>query len=326
MAASTEHERPPTAARVALALACAAQFMVVLDVSVVNVALPSIQAALGFDAGSLQWVVNAYALVFAGFLLLGGRLADLYGRKRVFVVGLALFSEASLVGGPASTQGMLIAARATQGLGAAVLAPATLTILTTTFPEGSRRTRALAAWTAVGLAGGTAGNLVGGLLTESLSWRWILLINVPVGATAIVLAVRFLAQDGWAGSRRRLDLAGAGLATVGLLALTYGLAERSSSGATRLSALAIGLGALALFVVVEARFARAPLVPPRLFRVRAITAGNVVMLLAGACFMPMWYFLSLSVQKVLDYGPLQTGAGFLPHTVVTMLVGMRLTP
>ncbi|WP_079036392.1 MFS transporter [Streptomyces silaceus] len=311
-----------------LALACAAQFMVVLDVSVVNVALPSIQRALGFDPAGLQWVVNAYALVFAGFLLLGGRLADLYGRRRVFVLGLFLFTASSLVGGLANSPALLVAARAVQGLGAAVLAPATLTILTTTFAEGAARTRAVATWTAVSSAGGAAGNLIGGVLTESLSWRWILLINVPIGALALAAALPLLPGDRERGRGQRLDVPGAALATVGVGALTYGISQIESRGWSSPvtgAALAAGVLALTAFVVVEARFAPAPLIPPRLFRARAISVGNTVMLLAGACFIPMWYFLSLYMQNVLHYGALKTGLGFLPHTLVG-IVGARSAP
>ncbi|MET9544481.1 MFS transporter [Streptomyces sp. NPDC006627] len=316
------------AASAVLALACAAQFMVVLDVSVVNVALPSIENALGFDSAGLQWVVNAYALVFAGFLLLGGRLADLYGRKRVFVLGLLLFTASSLVGGLADSPGLLVAARAVQGLGAAVLAPATLTILTTTFSEGAARTRAVATWTAVSSAGGAAGNLIGGVLTDSLSWRWILLINVPIGALALAAALAFLTPDRERGRGQRLDVPGAVLATVGVGSLTYGISQiesRGWSGPTTAVALAVGVLALVAFAAVEARFARAPLMPPRLFRIRAISVGNTVMLLAGACFIPMWYFLSLYMQNVLHYGALEAGLGFLPHTLVG-IAGARLAP
>ncbi|WP_199431085.1 MFS transporter [Qaidamihabitans albus] len=312
-----------------LLLVCAAQFMVVLDISVVNVALPVVRDALGFGPAGLQWVVTGYALTFAGCLLLGGRLADLYGRRRVFAGGLALFTVASLVGGLATSPWMLIAARAVQGLGAAVVAPATLTILTTSFPEGARRTRALATWTAVGIAGGAAGNLVGGALTEFLSWRWILLVNVPIGALAILLANRSLPAGDEPGRGPRLDVAGAVLATAGLASLTFGIAQTRTLGwgdPAIAAALAAGVAALAAFVVVEARFARAPLLPLRLFRIRAISGGNVVLLLAGACFNPMWYFLALSMQDVLGYGALRTGLGFLPHTLLTIAVGMRLTP
>ncbi|MGW0481787.1 MFS transporter [Nonomuraea sp. NPDC003214] len=345
---------------VVLAVLCAAQFMVVLDVSVVNVALPSIQRALGFDAAHLAWVGNAYALTFGGLLLLGGRLADLYGHRRVFAAGLVVFTVAGLGGGLAETPGWLIAARAGQGVGAAVLAPATLTILTSAFPEGARRTRAIAVWTAVSLAGGTTGNLVGGALTEFLSWRWTLLINVPIGLACLVATRRLApgpdrhdgqgerdAQGGRGGrGGRRLDVLGAVLATGGLAALAYGLsgglpdapagapaatpaatpAALAFAPAVSLVAVFGGVVLLGLFALVEVRVARAPLVPPSLLRPRAIWLGNVTMLLAGACLNPMWYFLTLSLQNVLGYGPLLTGLAFLPHTVLTMLVGLRLTP
>ncbi|MBF6135560.1 MFS transporter [Nocardia otitidiscaviarum] len=317
------------AGAIVLAVACAAQFAVVLDISVVNVALPSIRAALGFGETGQQWVVTAYALTFAGLLLLGGRLADLYGRRRVFLAGLLLFSGASLVGGLADSAGMLVAARAVQGLGAAVLAPATLTMLTATFPEGSARTRALAIWTAVGTAGGTAGNLVGGILTEYLSWRSTLLVNVPLGVAAVVLTVRYIAADRPDGARPRLDVVGAVLATAGVGALAFGIAEAARSGWAAMPTIigiALGLGLLGLFIAVEARVAVVPLIPLRLFGMRSVAVGNAAMLLAGACLNPMWFFLTLSMQNVLGYSPLLTGLAFLPHTVVAVLVGARATP
>ncbi|WP_233629979.1 MFS transporter [Amycolatopsis sp. WAC 04197] len=303
--------------------------MVVLDISVVNVALPAIQLALGFHGDALQWVVNAYALPFAGLLLLGGRLADLYGRKRVFLAGLALFTGASLVGGLADSAGLLVAARAVQGIGAAVLAPATLTVLTSTFPEGIARSRALALWTAVGVAGGTAGNLLGGLLTEFWSWRSILLINVPIGMAAVALAVRSLAGHGRPATPPRLDFLGAVLATTGLIALAYGVDQARSVGWSAPAALVpLGMAVTVLvgFVAIEAKAAVRPLFPLRLFRSRAISVGNVMMLLAGACLNPMWFFLALAMRDVLQYGPVKTGLGFLPHTLVTIAVAAWLTP
>ncbi|WP_051580620.1 MFS transporter [Pseudonocardia acaciae] len=316
-------------------LACCGQFLVVLDVSVVNVALPSMRAALGVSEGDLQWVVNAYALAFGGFLLLGGRLADAYGRRWAFVLGLALFGAASLAGGLAGTAGTLIAARGAQGLGAAILAPATLTVLTASFPEGARRTRALAVWTAVSVAGGAAGNLVGGVLTDYLSWRAILLVNVPVVAVCGVLAVRVLDATAAAGGpgRRpgiRIDLPGAALVTGGLVLLSFGVARARDLGwgaAVPVAAMAAAVLALAGFVLVEARWAAAPLMPPRLFRRRPIWLGNVLMLLAGGCYQaPMWYFLTLYMQDVLGYSAVQAGLGFLPHTLLTVAVGLWLTP
>ncbi|WP_019629325.1 MFS transporter [Actinomadura atramentaria] len=305
-----------------LVLACAAQFMVVLDVSVVNVALPAIRTSLDVPADRLPWVAGAYTLAFAGFLLPGGRLADLYGVRRVFVAGLALFTLPSLVGGLAGGPAWLIAARAAQGLGAAVLAPATLTVLTTTFAAGPARTRALAVWTAVGLVGGAAGNLLGGVLTVALSWRWILLVNVPLGAVAAVLAVRLPARRG-GGRPGGLDLPGAVTATAGLALLAYGV-RGGPAAARALTAAAVLITAFAL---IEARAAREPLLPPRLLRVRSVAVGNAVMLLTGACFqVPMWYFLTLYMQDVLHYSALRTGFGFLPHTLLTVLVGLRATP
>ncbi|MEU5990773.1 MFS transporter [Spirillospora sp. NPDC047418] len=302
--------------RALLALACAAQFMVVLDVSIVNVALPSIQAGLGIGPAGLPWVVNAYALTFAGLLLLGGRLADVCGLRRVFAAGLALFTLASLAGGLAGAPGPLIAARAFQGIGAALLAPATLTVVTTAFADDVRP-RALAAWTAVGLAGGTAGNLIGGVLTDALSWRWILLVNVPIGLLALPAARLLPAARG---ERQRLDVGGAVLATAGVASLTYGVTRGWNA-----PALAAGAISLAVFAVVQSR-RRTPLLPLRLLRIRAVAAGNAAMLLAGACLSPMWYFLALSMQNVLHLGALQTGLGFLPHTLLTMAVALRVTP
>ncbi|EHR52192.1 arabinose efflux permease family protein [Saccharomonospora marina XMU15] len=310
----------------ALAAVCMAQFMVVLDVSIVNVALPRIETALGLDVTASHWVVNAYTLVFAGLLLLGGRVADLYGHKRTLLAGLALFSTASLVGGLAGGQETLVAARAAQGLGAAVLAPATLTVVGTAF-EGAARTRALAIWTGVGLAGGTAGNLVGGLLTQTVSWRAVLLVNVPIGVVAAWLA-RCLPCDR-ARTRPRLDLPGAALAVAVLVCGTFGLARAGTHGwsdpATVTALLACGC-ALALFVPVQTRWASHPLIPPRLLAHGQVARGNVIALVAGACLSPMWFFLAFSMQQVLQLGPLLTGLGFLPHTLLAIVFGVVVTP
>lgn len=319
-----------TSGRAALLLACTAQFLVVLDVSVVNVALPSIQRTLSLSPSGLLWVANAYALVFGGFLLLGGRLADAYGRKLVLISGLGLFTAASLVGGLAITAGALVGARAFQGLGAAILAPATLTILTTTFPPGSARNRALAVWTAVSLAGGAAGNLLSGALTEYLTWRSTLLINVPIGTFCIVLAAVTLASGRPRDQLVHLDVKGAALITAALIAVTYAVTASyppSRRGPIAAVALAVGLICLAAFVVVEARGAEPRLLPPRLLRTREIWLGNLLMLLVGAGFqIPLWYFLTLYLQQILELTPLQAGAGFLPHTLLMMLVGIRVTP
>ncbi|GAA2998652.1 MFS transporter [Streptomyces fulvorobeus] len=313
-----------------LALACAAQFIVLFDVSVITVALPSMQRDLGFAPADLQWVVSAYALAFAGLLLLGGRLGDLYGHRRVFLIGLALFVVAGTAGGLAPTPALLIAARAAKGVGAAVLAPLALTMVTTTFPEGPRRTRALAVWTAVSLAGGASGNLFGGLLTEYLSWRSVLLINVPIGIPLLLLGARLLTGRTAPARRPRLDLPGAVLATAGLTLVTLGIAQARvhawTDPATALP-LAGGVTALAAFVAVEKWYAAQPLVPAGLLRLPGVGWGNVGMVLAGAGFhIPVWYFLTLTMQGVLHYSAARTGLGFLPHTVVMLLVGLFLTP
>ncbi len=313
-----------------LILACAAQFLVVLDVSIVNVALPSVDAELGLSGAEAQWVVNAYTLAFAGLLLPGGRMADVYGRGRAFATGAVLFSAASLLGGTASSATTLVLARAVQGLGAAVLAPATLTLLTTTFGEGDpRRTRALAIWAAVGMAGGTAGNLLGGVLTEFLSWRWTLLINVPLGVVAVGAALWTLPTDRRDGPRPSFGLPGAVLATSGLATLTLGIVRAGAEGASpgAVAPLVVtGTGLLVLFALGERNLARNPLVPARVLRAGSVARGNVVLLFAGACLTPMWFFLSFSMQEVLGLGPLATGLGFLPHTLLAIVVGVVLTP
>jgi len=315
---------PP--AWVVLAAVCAGQFLVVLDVSVVNVALPSVRTALDLGETGQQWVVNAYAITFAGFLLLGGRVADLFGRKRTFMVGLALFTAASLAGGLAQDGWMLITARAVQGLGSAVLAPTTLSILTTSFPEGHERTRAISTWTAVGAGGGAAGGLVGGLLTDYLSWRWVLLVNVPIGALVLVASALFLSESR-ADHARRLDIAGAVLVTSGVAALSYGIAQSETHGwssADTALPLAGGVLLLALFTLVESRIAE-PLISLRLFRIRSVSAANTVLLACGAATFSAWYFLSLYMQGVLGYSPVRAGVSFLPHTVM-IVIGSKLAP
>lgn len=307
-------------------LVCAGQFLVVLDVSVVNVALPAMRTGLGLSELGLQWIVNAYVITFAGFMLLGGRAADLFGRKRVFVLGLALFTVASLGGGLAQQPWQLIAARTVQGVGAAVLSPATLTILTTSFPTGPARTRAIATWTAVGAGGGAVGGLVGGVLTESLSWRWVLLINVPVGALVLAGAVLWLAESRQ-GTGRRLDVPGALLVTGGLALVAYGIVQTETHGwasASALLPLGAGLVVVAAFLAVEAR-AKAPLMPLGLFRLRSVSSANGAMVLAGAAMFSMWYFLSLYVQNVLGYRPLQAGLSFIPHSL-SIVLGSKIAP
>jgi EmrB/QacA subfamily drug resistance transporter len=307
-----------------LVVCCFAQFMVILDVAIVNVALPSIRQDLAFSAADLQWVVNAYTLTFAGFLMLGGRAADLLGRREVFAGGLALFGVASLAGGVAQSEGMLVAARAAQGLGGAVLAPATLSVLTTTFTEGAERNRALGLWGAMGGVGGATGALLGGLLTETLSWRWILLINVPIGIVLATLALRVVPRGRRdVGARRSFDLAGALSVTAGLVVLTYGIVKTDAYGwgSTRtLVTLAIGLGLLGAFAMIEGRLADAPLVPLRIFRSRQLSGANVVVFCMGAAAFAMWYFVSLYLQQVLGYTPIEAGIAFLPMTVAIIIM------
>jgi EmrB/QacA subfamily drug resistance transporter len=302
-----------------LVLCCAAQFMVILDVSIVNVALPSIRADLGFSAVNLQWIVNAYTLTFAGFLLLGGRAADLIGRRPVFVAGLSLFALASLLGGLAQSQEMLIGARALQGLGGAIVAPATLSVLTTTFKEGSERNRALSFWGAMGGAGGATGALLGGVLTQGLGWEWILFVNVPIGAVAAWAAYRLVDPDRPGDARlRHFDLPGALTVTAGLVILVYAIVRTDVNGwgsASTLVVAGIGLALLALFLLIEGRFAERPLMPLSIFRVRTLSAANVVVFMLGAGAFAMWYFVSLYLQGVLGYSAIGAGVAFLPMTL-----------
>src|SRR4051794_33992338 len=264
--------------------------MVILDVSVVNVALPSIRGDLGFSAVDLQWVVNAYTITFAGFLLLGGRAADLLGHKKVLVAGLLLFAAASLAGGLSQSQGQLIVARGLQGLGGAVVAPATLSILTTTFTEGIERNRALSAWGAMGAAGGAAGALIGGILTDALGWQWILFINVPIGVAAVLAARRFITESPRAAGERHYDALGALMVTAGLIVLTFGIVRTDQYGwgsAQTLGPMAAGLALLAAFLVVEGRFSPRPLMPLRVFRVRSVAVANVVVFFLGCAVFAM---------------------------------------
>jgi EmrB/QacA subfamily drug resistance transporter len=303
------------------------QFLVVLDISVVNVALPDMRSGLDLGANALQWVVNAYSLTFAGFLLLGGRAADLFGRKRVFLLGVGLFFVASLAGGLATSGWTLIAARAVQGLGAAIIAPVTLSMITGTFPAGPARTKAIAMWTAVGTAGGATGGLVGGLLTDYLDWRWVLLINVPVGIGVAVIALLWLHDEPTDGPRPRLDLPGAVLVTAGVGALAFGIGQTESHGwtsAASLVPLVAGPVLLALFVAVEARV-REPLVQLRLFRLRSVSVGNLATLVSTMAGFALWYFLSLYMQNVLHYSAVRTGVSFLPHTA-GIIIGSKLAP
>ena len=302
---------------IALILLCMAQFVVVLDASIVNVALPSIQRDLHFSQGDLQWVVNAYILMFGGFLLLGGRAADLLGRRRVFMFGLVLFSLASLVGGFSGSQGVLIAARAVQGLGAAILSPAALSILTTTFAEGADRNKALGVWGAVAGSGGAAGVLLGGVLTQALGWQWVLFVNVPIGVIAALLAPRLLAESRREGEERNFDVLGALTSTAGLVILVYAVVKAVDNGwgsGTTLGLLALSLVLLAAFTVIETR-ARQPLVPFRVFRIGSIAGANVTGVLTGAALFSMFFFISLYMQQILGFDALEAGLAYLPLAV-----------
>lgn len=310
-----------------LTLACVAQFMVILDVSIVNVALPAIKGSLGFSQSGLQWVLNAYTLAFAGFLLLGGRAADLFGRRRIFLTGLTVFTGASLLGGFAQDQWMLISARAIQGLGGAILSPATLTILTTTFTEPKARSRAMGIWSAVAGAGGATGALLGGILTTEISWRWILFINIPIGVAALVAGRMFLQESKAGGDRKPLDIAGAVLVTAGLTSLVFGVVRTTSvswSSWQTITALGMAVILLAAFVYCEARLATDPLMPLRMFQRRTIWSANLVMMLLSGSLFAMWFFVSLYLQEVRGYTPLRTGFAFVPQTIA-IIIGAQVS-
>ena len=305
-----------------LVIVCLAQFMVVLDATIVNIALPSIQHGLSFSDADLQWVINAYTLVFGGFLLLGGRAADLLGRKRLFVAGVVLFSAASLFNGLAQSSSMLIAGRALQGLGGALVSPAALSIIMTTFPETNERTRALGVWSAIVAGGAAAGLLLGGVLTDLLSWEWIFFVNVPVGIAAVAAALRWVPESRDETAQRSFDLAGATTVTSGLVVLVYGIVKAQEYGwgsGRTLGTLAAAVALLGAFVAIERRSA-APLVRLSMFRSRTLTAANVSMTLVASGMFSMFFFVSLYVQEVLGYSPLKAGFAFLPVTV-GMIVG-----
>jgi EmrB/QacA subfamily drug resistance transporter len=290
--------------------------MVVLDASIVNVALPTIGEALDFSQENLSWVINAYVLTFGGFLLLGGRLADLLGRRRMFIVGLVLFAVASLAGGLAQTDVQLIVARAVQGIGGAIVSPAALSIITTTFREGTERNKALGAWGAVAGSGGAAGVLLGGVLTDSLGWEWVLWVNVPIGLIAAFFAPRVVAESRIHTDRKVFDFPGAVTITAGLSLLVYAIvdAEHSGWGSTKtVSLLVLSLLLVGAFIAIEAR-AKAPLVPFRIFRSRTLTGSNIVGLLLGASLFSMFFFATLYMQQVLGYSPIKTGLSYVPLT------------
>ncbi len=301
----------------ALALLAAAQFVVVLDASIVNVALPSIGRDLDFSQENLSWVVNAYTLTFGGFLLLGGRMADLLGRRRLFLAGLVLFSLASLAGGLSQTEGQLIASRAVQGLGAALLSPAALSLVTVMFSEGAERNKAFGVWGAVAGSGGAAGVLLGGMLTEWAGWEWVLWVNLPIGLAAAALAPRLLPESRNDGARH-FDVAGAVSVTAGLSLLVYALVDATDAGwasAQTIGLLGLSAALIAAFVVIE-RTSRAPLMPfPGIFRIRTISGINLTALFIAMALFSMFFFLTLYMQQVLGFEPLETGFAYLPLAV-----------
>jgi EmrB/QacA subfamily drug resistance transporter len=300
-----------------LVLVCIAQFMVVLDATIVNVALPAIEKGLGFNAGNLQWVLNSYLLIFGGFLLLGGRAADLFGRQRLFLIGVAVFSFASLLNGLSQTSGMLIGGRALQGLGGALVSPAALSIIIATFPEGRDRTRALGVWGAIAAGGSAFGLILGGVLTDLVSWQWIFFVNVPIGVAAFVLSARFVPNSKAENVKPGLDIGGALTVTAGLTTLVYAIVTAQSSG--WLSGRTLGYGALAVallaaFVAIELRY-HAPLIRLGIFRVRTLATANLVLVFVVGGMYALFFFSTLYIQQILGFSPLKAGIAFLPVTV-----------
>jgi EmrB/QacA subfamily drug resistance transporter len=305
----------------ALILLCVAQFVVVLDASIVNVALPSIGRGLHFSEQDLPWVVNAYVIAFGGFLLLGGRAADLLGRRRVFMTGLVVVAVASLAAGFAATQGQLIAARAAQGLGAAIISPAALSIVTTLFADGAERNKALGAWGAVAGSAGAVGVLLGGILTQGLGWEWVLWVNVPVALIALAFTPGLIPESRSQSTTRHFDALGAVSITAGLSVLAYALLDAASAGwgSTKIvSLLAVAVILIGAFVFIELR-SKAPLVPFRIFRSRTLTGANVVGLLLGASLFSMFFFISLYMQQVLGYSAIHAGLSYLPLAVTIII-------
>ena len=309
-----------------LVLVCMAQFMVILDATIVNVALPSIQADLDMSDADLQWIVNAYTLVFGGFLLLGGRAGDLVGRKRIFLVGIVIFTVASLFNGLAPSSEILIICRGLQGLGAALIAPAALSILTTTFAEGAERAKAMSVWAAIAVGGGAVGLVVGGVLVEALSWPWIFFVNIPIGIAVFIAALKFVPESKDERAHKAFDLAGAVTVTAGLIALVYAIVEAQKKGWISAQTLIVGGIALALlvaFVLIERRSVE-PLVRLSIFRVRTVRAANVAMFFVAAGLFAMFFFNTLYLQRVLGYSALEAGLAFLPFTA-GIIIGAGLS-
>ena len=318
----------PRAKTVLLLIVCLAQFMVILDVSIVNVALPSIHTGLHFSRTGLQWVVNAYTLTFAGFLMLGGRCADLLGRRQVFLAGAVVFTLASLACALASSQGLLLAARTLQGFGGAVLSPATLAIVTSSFEAGAERNRAVGMWGAMGALGGSSGALLGGVFTQAFGWPAIFAINVPIGLVVIALGARLIPDTRTPRATRNFDVLGAILITASLVSVTFGIVRTDTLGWSSpgvLVPLAAGLVLFALFLLTEGRLAKAPLIPLRVLRLVQLRTANAVVALLYAGFFPVWFFLTLYVQEVLHLDAIQAGVSFLPMTL-SIFVASTLAP
>jgi EmrB/QacA subfamily drug resistance transporter len=322
LAASAVEPRLDSRRWIVLAVVVAAQFMVVLDVAIVNVALPSIKTDLGFTQETLQWVVTAYAILFGGVLLLGGRMADLLGRRRLFMAGLAIFTIASLLDGLAWSEGSLITFRALQGLGAALLSPAALSILTTTFQEGRERNVALGVWGAASGSGGAAGVLLGGVLTSWLSWSWIFFINIPVGIAVFAVSPWLLRESRAQLNHRHFDVAGATSITAGLMLLVYAMTRAAQDGwatASTIGLLAVSTALVVAFVVIELR-SQAPLLPMRIFRLRTLATSNVTQFLVAASLFSQFFLLTLYMQQVLHYSAIQTGVAYIALTLAIITV------
>jgi EmrB/QacA subfamily drug resistance transporter len=322
MTAATATAGPDPKRWQALTLVCVAFFMTVLDVSIVNVALPSIGRSLHFSETGLQWVITAYAITFGGFLLLGGRAGDILGRKRMFLIGVVIFTAASLVCGLAGSTGVLIAARAVQGFGAAIVSPSTLSIITTTFDEGAERNKALGIWGAMGGSGAAAGVLFGGILVKYLGWEWIFFVNVPVGALVLALTPGIVRESRAPDIGRNFDVIGASSVTGGLALLVYGISKAPTDGwgdATTIGLLVAAAVLIAFFVFWETRVEN-PLMPLSIFRIRTLAGANVVGLLLGASIFADFFLLTLYVQNVLHYSPLKTGITFLATAGTVVLV------
>jgi EmrB/QacA subfamily drug resistance transporter len=309
--------RPEPNRWLVLVLVCIAQFMVVLDATIVNVALPSIQRGLHFSPTSLQWIVNGYTLMFGGFLLLGGRLSDLLGRQRLFIAGVIVFTVASLVNGLASSADVLIAGRAFQGLGGALVSPAALSIVTTTFSEGAERTKALGVWSAIAAGGAAAGLVIGGFLTETFSWRWVFFVNLPIGVAAALLSLRFVPNSRADERPETYDTAGAVTVTGGLLVLVFAIVKAQTYGwgsAKTIGLFVLAVALLTAFVVIERR-SKAPLIRLGIFGMRSLSGSNAAMLLVASGLFAMFYFASLYMQEILGYRPLKAGFAFVPFTL-----------